>query len=335
MSPSRVSKPPMNGSVVTSTRTSPQTTGIRAAPIWPSSFGSAGRSKTSSTTPSAVIAVAPTQDRPASPLSQGSQIRPAPKYADQDREPAQLRRRDVVQPALGRLVDGPDPAGYRLGRRDQHPGGGGREDESQERVLGVEGAHRPDSPEARGAMSYEAAESAASTSSCGSRGLNGPVPASRFTSSIAPGSRQLAQPAFGDQLLVNGAHGAAEDRVDGRAQRHRLAVHGAAGAHHQVGVGDQALGVDGAAGNHQGGHAALAQPARLALGARDHHRDRVGRPRAGRSPLRTAGSRRGTPRSRAAGRTTTSTGSSRRRRDPSSVEPDSARTAGSGRKSAR
>ena len=58
------------------------------------------------------------------------------------------------------------------------------------------------------------------------------------------GARQLAQPAFLDQALVDGSHSALEGRVDGRAERDRLAVHRAARRDHEVGEGDQRLGVD-------------------------------------------------------------------------------------------
>jgi hypothetical protein len=58
-----------------STRT-PASTGIRAAPIWPSSFGSAGKPRTSSTTPTAAITAAPSRIERLSP-SLGSQIQPA------------------------------------------------------------------------------------------------------------------------------------------------------------------------------------------------------------------------------------------------------------------
>ena len=48
----------------------------------------------------------------------------------------------------------------------------------------------------------------------------------------------------GDQLLVDRAEAALERGPDRRPERDRLAVHRAAGADHEVGVGDQRLGVD-------------------------------------------------------------------------------------------
>ena len=54
------------------------------------------------------------------------------------------------------------------------------------------------------------------------------------------------QPPFADQLLVDAAEPAAVRRVDGHAERGRLAVHRPAGRDDEVGERDQALRVDGA-----------------------------------------------------------------------------------------
>ena len=53
---------PKKGKVKLSTVT-PAETGITTATVWPSSFGAAGRSKTSSRTPTQAIAIAPIEDR--------------------------------------------------------------------------------------------------------------------------------------------------------------------------------------------------------------------------------------------------------------------------------
>ena len=114
----------------------------------------------------------------------------------------------------------------------------------------------------------------ASTQSCGSRGWRAPGSESRLVSSSASGIDQRAQPALGDQALVDRAHPAAEDRVDGGAERDRLAVHRPARADDEVGVGDQALRVDRCA---RGRSATRSRASRrLALGARDQHGDRAG-----------------------------------------------------------
>ena len=60
---------------------------------------------------------------------------------------------------------------------------------------------------------------------------------------------QPAQPALGDEALVDRAHAALEGGPHRGAEGDGLAVHGAAGADHEVGVGDQRLGVDRALGH--------------------------------------------------------------------------------------
>ena len=72
---------------------------------------------------------------------------------------------------------------------------------------------------------------------------------SRLRSSISPASLQPAQAALGDEALVDGAHAALEGRPHRRAEGDGLAVHGAAGADDEVGVGDERLGVDRALGD--------------------------------------------------------------------------------------
>ena len=88
------------------------------------------------------------------------------------------------------------------------------------------------------------APSAASTSGRGSRGLRTPTGESRLRSSQRRRVLEDPQPAVGDQRLVDPAHAAGEGGEDGGAERHRLAVHRPPRADHEVGVGDQALGVD-------------------------------------------------------------------------------------------
>ncbi len=91
---------------------------------------------------------------------------------------------------------------------------------------------------------FSVAPRAPSTSIPGSRRSTGPGSCSRLRSSRSAASVELAEPAVGDQPLVDGPHPAAEDRLDGDAERDGLAVHRAAGADDEVGVGDQALRVD-------------------------------------------------------------------------------------------
>ena len=87
------STPPTNGSVKSPTPT-PLNTGITAATIWPTSFDAGGSSKTSSSTPDHGDQ---RRRRPRIALVCGAQGRnrsPATSDADEDREPAELRRRD-------------------------------------------------------------------------------------------------------------------------------------------------------------------------------------------------------------------------------------------------
>src|SRR5947208_6096529 len=64
---------------------------------------------------------------------------------------------------------------------------------------------------------------------------------------------QRPQASLADEGLVDTAHPAAVGRVDGRAERDRLAVHRAAGREDEVGERDEALRVDGAIGDDQRG----------------------------------------------------------------------------------
>src|SRR5204863_189587 len=85
-----------------------------------------------------------------------------------------------------------------------------------------------------------------------------------------------AEPPRLDEGPVDGAQAAAEQRVHRRPQRDRLAVHRPAGAHHEVGVGDQALHVDCVVGDDEtsllAARCSLLERGPLARAARDHHR---------------------------------------------------------------
>ena len=88
------------------------------------------------------------------------------------------------------------------------------------------------------------------------------------------GAVQLPEAALSDQALVDGTQATLEHREHGRPERDRLAVHRAAGGHHQIGVGDQRLGVDCALGNDEA--AGLHELLALLGGAREY--DRLGAP---------------------------------------------------------
>ena len=70
------------------------------------------------------------------------------------------------------------------------------------------------------------------------------IRSARLAKDSSAGSVSLRRRPFGDQAFVDGTQASLERRVDGRAERDRLAVHGAARGDHEVGVGDQRLGVD-------------------------------------------------------------------------------------------
>ena len=88
-----------------------------------------------------------------------------------------------------------------------------------------------------------------SSSSAGSRSTrHAPRAASLLELELVRGA-QHAQPPVRDQPLVDGAEPAGERRVDGHAERDRLAVHRAAGRDDEVGERDEALRVDGVLGH--------------------------------------------------------------------------------------
>src|SRR5919106_7089132 len=73
-----------------------------------------------------------------------------------------------------------------------------------------------------------------------------------------PGIVELAQPPLTEQRLVDGAEPALERGEYRRAEGDGLAVHGTAGRDDEVGVGHEALGVDG-----PGGHDEVPEPGEL------------------------------------------------------------------------
>ena len=102
------------------------------------------------------------------------------------------------------------------------------------------------------------------------RGGRARPPGSRLRSSSAPGVGERAQPAVADQRLVDGAEPAGEGRVDGHAERDRLAVHRPARRDDEVGERDQALRVDGVLGDDAAtGARAPGSPSRCSGGARE------------------------------------------------------------------
>ena len=140
-----------------------------------------------------------------------------------------------------RGVDGEDRGVGAPGQAARGRKGGGSEVHT--RMVGIPTAGLERQAGAwRGALS-------SSTSSAGSRRTRATVPGSRLRSSISPASLQAAQAALGDEALVDGAHAALEGRPHRRAERDGLAVHRAAGADDDVGVGDERLGVDRALGD--------------------------------------------------------------------------------------
>src|SRR5215212_5020807 len=93
----------------------------------------------------------------------------------------------------------------------------------------------------RGEQLCEVARVAAD--SVGTGGLTGRGGGALYDDDLRRVAQQL-EAAFGDQLLVDGAEAPFEGGEDRRAERDGLAVHRAAGADDEVGVGDQRLRVD-------------------------------------------------------------------------------------------
>ena len=83
------------------------------------------------------------------------------------------------------------------------------------------------------------------------------------------GVGEFAQAPRCEQALVDRPEAPLEGGVDGSAEGDGLTVHGAAGGDHEIGVGDQRLGVDGVLGDGEGGDGA--QLLALGLRARQQH----------------------------------------------------------------
>ena len=96
------------------------------------------------------------------------------------------------------------------------------------------------------ARSAERREQQVEHAAAGRAGRARRLPRRAFRSSSARGSVSGTQPPLADQRLVDAAEPAAVGRVDGHAERRRLAVHRPAGGDDEVGERDQALRVDGA-----------------------------------------------------------------------------------------
>ena len=165
-----------------------------------------------------------------------------------------------------------------------------------------------------------------STSRAGSR-LVGAAPRGALPNSSARGSVSGRSRPDADQRFVDAAEAAAVGRVDGGAERGRLAVHRAAGGDDEVGEGDQALGLDGAGGDDQRGQRQASMNCALGLGARQDdrvHPSSLAEPR--RAPSGRAGSTcGGRGRRRAAG--------ARSRRPARRRPPSRSSASGSGSKS--
>ena len=260
-----------------STRT-PARTGISAAAIWPISFGSAGRPRTSSTTPTAAIATRAEQDRAA--LAVAGQPDPAGDLdRDEDRQAGEARHRPVVQAALLRVVDRARP-GRRAARRRapaarRSPRRRRRRGRRRWSSRPLRFALRRDGPD-QATRGSATAPSAPSTRSAGSRRCRTPTGVSRLRRRSAAGSSSTCSRPVGDQRLVDAAHAAGEGGEDGGAEGDGLAVHRPPRADHEVGVGDQALGVDRPLGDDQVGGAERPRRRALLLGAGDDHRLRLG-----------------------------------------------------------
>ena len=173
--------------------------------------------------PTSAIAAAPSRIERVSP-SPGSQISPATSTATRIARPESF--------GVGSVVQARGPGGSRSprsGGRAARPSGTSSQAIAaatmKARTASVVDGHfvRPRwSPEAEAAegSGYSTAPRTPSTSSSGSRRTRSAAGAPRFRSSSSPGSSRTAQPALGDQPLVDPAHAAGERRVD-RASRGR------------------------------------------------------------------------------------------------------------------
>ena len=239
-----------------STRT-PATTGISAAAIWPSSFGSAGgRGRRR--------ARRPRRSPPRRAGSRGSRFARQPDPAghldrDQDRQPGEPRHRSVVQAARLRQVDRADPEGELLGVGDQQPGDRRGGDEGEDGVGGRQAMalpwEGPDQATGRPSVGARSPRQPRARPRPGGRGRagGGRRPGSRLRSSSAAGSARTRSRPSAISASSTAAHAAGEGGEDGRAEGDRLAVHRPPRADHEVGVGDQALGVDRPLGDDQVG----------------------------------------------------------------------------------
>ena len=186
----------------------------------------------------------------------------------EDRQAGEARHRPVVQAALLRRVDRADPVGEALGVGNQQPGDRGGCEEGEDGVGCRGHCAVPGRDSGRAQATRRRRQPRGRRRPAGSR-IARVEDADRGLALAQRQARRVVedpQPALGDQRLVDPAHAPGEGGEDGGAERDRLAVHRAAGADHEVGEGDQALGVDRPLGDDQVGGAE--RPHRGALATR-------------------------------------------------------------------
>ena len=149
---------------------------------------------------------------------------------ERDRVPEQL-----LVPLRDPRVEAED-VGEVVGEREQ-----ARVDADLSQAAGVHGGgHR---------SHRSAAESRSVTSSRGSRRTRNAPCSERLLHAHIVGIGEPTQAAIAEQRLVHSAEPALEGREHGRPECHGLAVHGASGRDHQIGVGDETLRVHGVLGH--------------------------------------------------------------------------------------
>ena len=133
------------------------------------------------------------------------------------------------------------------------------------------------------------AESSSFTNSRGSRRIREESCSGRFSILISSGSSSLRSRPSRSSASSTAPSRPLEGGEHGRPERHRLAVHGTAGGDHEVGEGDQALGIHGAIGDREPSEGLDLGRCVGVRGARRPARRAPSRARAGRAGSRSGG----------------------------------------------
>ena len=262
---SRASKPPTNGRVRSSTRT-PARTGIIAAAVWPEQLRQRRQ---------VVDVVERRRPRRSPPRRAGSRgVSPSPGSQIQ---PGDLdRRRGSPAPRAAASGTSCSPRSLRAGRSPRPGGRAARRSGTSSqaiaaatrkaRTASVVVGHFAACPWtwSRAGSGYSTAPRAPSTEQARGRAGGGrPARSIALAQRAArPGRRATWRRPSAISASSTPPILPAEGGEDGRAEGHRLAVHRAAGADHEVGEGDQALGVDRPLGDDQVGGAQRPRPRR-------------------------------------------------------------------------